>query len=108
MHPILFTSLHELSVSPRIRGDDHDLCVERLVDILEHLDCIGPPTFLLSVEQDVPPLWNLALDHVKDDGAERALEVGSDPDEEPIVELEACRQDSANSRPSADADAAAV
>jgi len=72
VHPIFFTALHELGVSPRIRGDDHDLCIERLVDILEHLDCIGSSTFLLGIEQDVPLIWDLAFDHVKECGAKQA------------------------------------
>jgi len=75
MHPILFTALHELRISSRIRCDDHDLCIEPLINILEHLDCIGSPTFLLGIEQDIPLPWNLALDHVKEDGTERVPEV---------------------------------
>ena len=108
MHSILPTALHELSVSLRIRGDDHDLCIEPLIDIFEHLDCIRSPTFLLGIEQDIPLLWNLALNHVEEDGTERVPEVGSDPDEVPVVELDARRQDGANSRPSADTDSTAV
>ena len=91
MHTTFLAALHELSITLRVRSDDHDLRIERLVDILEDLHRIRSPTFLLCVEQDVPLLWDPALDHIEEDGSERVLEVGADPDEEPVVELDAGR-----------------
>ena len=84
------------------------LSLERDVDILEHLHRVRTAPLLLGVEQNVALLRDRALDHVEQDGAERLLHVGADPDEEPVVELHAGGKDGADAGTGADGDAAAV
>ena len=108
MHPILLTPLHQLSIPNRVARDQHDLRLERHVDLLEHLHRVWPAALLLGVVEDVALLRDRALDHVEEDGAEGFFHVGSDPDEEPVVELHGRREHSANTRTGADGDTAAV
>ena len=78
------------------------------IHLLEHLHRVRAAALLLGVEQDVALLRNLALDHVEQDGAEGLLHVRADPDEEPVVELQAGGEHSADTGASADGDTATV
>ena len=93
---------------PVLRKRKLTLSLERDIHILQHLHRIRAASLLLSVEEDVALLRDRALDHVEQDGAERLLHVGADPDEEPVVELETGGEDGADTRAGADGDAAAV
>ena len=84
------------------------LSFERHIHILEHRHRIRAAPFLLGVEQDVALFRDLALDHVEQDGPKGLFHVRTDPDEEPVVELEAGGEDSADAGTGADGDAAAV
>lgn len=68
------------------------LSLEGDVDILEHLHGVRTTTLLLGVEQDVALLGHPTSDHLEEDGAESLLHVGTDPDEEPVVELQSSRE----------------
>ena len=84
------------------------LSLERHIHILEHRHRIRAAPFLLGVEQDVTLLGHPTSDHLEENGTESLFHVGTDPDEEPVVELEAGGEDSANAGTGADGDAAAV
>ena len=84
------------------------LSLERVVDVPEHLHRVRATALLLSVVKNVALLGNRAVDHVEEDRAERLLHVRTDPDEEPVVELDAGGEDGADARAGADGDAAAV
>ena len=86
----------------------HTLSPKRHIDILQHLHRIGPATLFLRVKDHKALLRDLAVDDVEEDRAEGVLHVGADPDEEPVVELSAGGEDSADAGAGADGDTAAV
>ena len=80
----------------RWKSRKRTLSLERHIHILEHRHRIRAAPFLLGVEEDVALLGDRAVDHVEEDRAEALLHVGADPDEEPVVELDAGGEDCAD------------
>lgn len=126
MHSVLLAAFHEFGIAHRVGRDNdnyiahkhvvataiwlkrHTLSLEGNVDIFEHLHGVGAAAFLLGVEEDVALFWDPAMDHVEEDRPEGLLHIRPDPDEEPVVELQAGREHSTDSRAGADRNAAPV
>lgn len=108
MHVVFAARLHELGVTLRVGSDDDNLSLECLVDVFKHLYGVRTASLLLGVEDDVALLGDAAFDHVKEDAAERLLHVGADPDEVPVIELDAGREDRPDAGSGTDADALLV
>ena len=101
-----FAALHHFVVALPVTRDEDDLCAKARPRILEELHCIRAAAALLRVPQDHALRLDMIMDEGGDGGAECALLVGADPDEEPILALDAGRERRADARARADADAA--
>ena len=97
----------EYHLVSRIRIE-HTLSSEGDIDLLEHFHGVGSTSLLLGVEEDVALLGDRLRDHLKENRTEGLLHVRTDPDEEPVVELDAGREHCANTRTGADGDTTAV
>ena len=102
------TGAHTRKAACESRDGGRTLSVPVLVNLLENLHRVWTASFLLGIEQNVALLRDLALDHVEQNGSKGFLHVGADPDEEPVVELDAGGKHGADARARADGNTTAV
>jgi len=106
MHALLGTPLHHLIVALAVARNEDDLSAESLPCISQQLHGVRTATPLLAVPEDHALGLDVLMDETCDGGAECALLVGADPDEEPVGGLNAGGEGGADASTGADTDAA--
>ena len=106
MHTLLGTSLHHLIVALAVARNEDDLSAESLPRISQQLHCVRTAAPLLAVPENHALGLDVLVNEACDGGAECALLVRADPDEEPVGRLDAGGEGGADASTGADTDAA--
>lgn len=100
--------MHHLIVALHIGRDEDDFGAKTVPRVLEKLHTVRTSSALLGVPQNHALGFNVLMDETRDRRAECLFLVRADPDEEPVLALDASRQSRTNASARADADAALI
>ncbi len=89
-------------------AEPRTFCLKGDVDILQHLHSVRATALLFGIEKNVALLWNGAVNHVEENRAKGLLHVGTNPDQEPVIQLYTSGQHSSDAGSSAYSDSATV